>query len=68
LRTGRLFQNGGSSPHPQTILFSYIHITRPEGKGLLVEPVDGEIHDAFLYLRGIKNVGKARPQELCSMP
>ncbi|MFY0783371.1 prolyl oligopeptidase family serine peptidase [Peribacillus simplex] len=54
------------SPHPQIHLYSVTYISQGlKVKGLLAEPVDGEIHDAFLYLRGgIKNVGKVRPARI----
>ncbi|MFJ7747688.1 alpha/beta hydrolase family protein [Peribacillus sp. NPDC097295] len=51
------------SPHPGIHLFLVTYMSQGlKVKGLLAEPVEGDIHDAFLYLRGgIKNVGKVRP-------
>ncbi len=62
-RTERLFQNSGFHHRIHESIFIQLHISQGlKVKGLLAEPVDGEIHDAFLYLRGgIENVGKVRP-------
>jgi dipeptidyl aminopeptidase/acylaminoacyl peptidase len=54
------------SPHPEVRLYTVTYVSQGmKVKGLLAEPVYGEIHDGFLYLRGgIKNVGKVRPSRI----
>lgn len=51
------------SPHPGIHLYSITYLSHGlKVKGLLAEPIEGDILDGFLYLRGgIKNVGKVRP-------
>lgn len=54
------------SPHPGVHLYSVTYLAQGlRVKGLLAEPVNGEVYDGFLYLRGgIKNVGKVRPSRI----
>lgn len=51
------------SPHPGIHLYAVTYLSQGlKVKGLLAEPIEGDILDGFLYLRGgIKNVGKVRP-------
>ncbi|BCB05357.1 alpha/beta hydrolase family protein [Bacillus sp. KH172YL63] len=54
------------SPNPHVALYDITYISSGlKVKGLLAEPVDGEVHDGFLYLRGgIKGVGMVRPARI----
>ena len=54
------------SPHPDIHLYTVTYLSQGlKVKGLLAEPLHGDVHDGFLYLRGgIKNVGKVRPARI----
>ncbi len=54
------------SPNPKVEMETISYVS--DGlivKGMLAKPIDEEIHDGFLYLRGgIKNVGQVRPARI----